>query len=460
MREIVSKLPQVDSKPYYSQFSPDIIPYQRKVCDLIDEFDYSKNNLEILLSGSFGSAKSILMAHLAVRHCVENPEACVAICRRGLPDLKKTIWLEILSHMAEDFQEDVDYVMNRSEMYLQFENGSKIICCTWADKRYMKFRSLKLSMIVIEEIVENDDQDHEAFKQLKARLRRIPHVRENLIIAATNPDAPGHWVYKHFIEGSKTFPNRFVFYSRTEDNPFLDQIYIQEMRRDMSPREARRYLDGEWIELSTEVVYYEYATAQQFLQRDYAFDPRHEIIVSWDFNIGENKPMSAVVGQYIGGQFHFFDEVIISGGRTADTIDELDGRGLLRQDLRYVICGDASGKHRDTRSSKSDYDIIIKEFQNRGLQYEYYVPLSNPPIRTRHNKVNAYCKNANGETRLWLYQKCKKLDEGLRLVKLKQGANYIEDDSKDYQHCTTALGYAICAYAIREERKPQGTRRL
>jgi hypothetical protein len=27
---------------------------------------------------------------------------------------------------------------------------------------------------------------------------------------------------------------------------------------------------------------------------------------------------------------------------------------------------------------------------------------------------------------------------------LKKGGQYIEDDSKDYQHCTTALGYAVC----------------
>jgi len=190
-----------DSKPYFSAFSPDVIPYQRKVVDLIRDFDYSTGNLEILLSGSYGSAKSTLMAHLAIRHCIENRRACVAVCRRGLPDLKKTIWQEINDHMSEDFIEGKHYSLNRSEMKITFANGSTIICCTWADKRYKKFRSLKLSMIIYEEIVENSDEDQEAFKQLNARLRRLPHIRENILIAATNPDAPSHWVYKHFIEG-------------------------------------------------------------------------------------------------------------------------------------------------------------------------------------------------------------------------------------------------------------------
>lgn len=448
------------SKPFYSGFSPDVIPYQRELFDLVDEFDYSSGTLEILLSGSFGSAKSIAMAHLVVRHCVENPGACVAICRRGLPDLKKTIWLEILSHMGEDFEEKRDYAINRAEMTLTFRNGSQIICCTWADKRYKKFRSLKLSMLVFEEIVENDDEDQEAFKQLKARLRRIPNIRECLLIAASNPDAPGHWVYKHFIEGTRQFHNRFVLYSKTEDNPFLDQIYIQELRRDMSPKEARRYLDGEWIEIHGEVVYCEYRSNDQYIKHDYDVDPRHPVICSWDFNSASEKPMSMCLMQCIGDVFHVFDEVIIEGSRTLDTLEELASRGLLRKDWRYIICGDASGKHKDTRSFRSDYDIILDFFRRLQLDFEYAVPLHNPPVRTRHNRVNAYCMNALGQCRLFVYKNAKTVDEGLRLVKLKQGAHYVEDDSKRYQHVVTAVGYAVMAMTDNVKRKPQGTVQL
>ena len=449
------------SKPFYSGFSPDVIPYQRELFDLVDEFDYSSGTLEILLSGSFGSAKSIAMAHLVVRHCVENAGACVAICRRGLPDLKKTIWLEILSHMGEDFEEKRDYEINRAEMTLTFRNGSQVICCTWADKRYKKFRSLKLSMLVFEEIDDTDDEDQEAFKQLKARLRRIPHVRECLLIAASNPDAPGHWVYKHFIEGSRKFHNRFVLYSKTEDNPFLDQIYIQELRRDMSPKEARRYLDGEWIEISGEVIYSEYSSDVQYLRNDaYEINQRHPVVITYDFNIAENKPMSALMLQYIGDVFHVFAEVIIDGGRTVDTIDEFSDRGLLNPNFRYTLCGDAAGKHRDTRSLRSDYDIILSELRNRNLVVAYHVPPSNPALRLRHNRVNAYCLNALGERRLYLYRNCATIDEGLRLTKLKPGANYVEDDSKRFQHCTTALGYAVVTLSNSTMVKPQGTVQL
>lgn len=257
------------------------------------------------------------------------------------------------------------------------------------------------------------------------------------------------------------YDNRFTFYSKTDDNPYIDQIYIQQMRRDMSPKEARRYLDGEWIEIQGEVIYSEYTSEKQFKRESgYQIHQQYPIVLSWDFNIAENKPMSAVALQYINDHFHCFNEVILDNSRTADTIDEFDSKGLLDPKYSFIVCGDASGKHRDTRSLKSDYDIILKELRDRNLHVSYMVPTSNPAIRLRHNRVNAYCNNALGECRLTVYRDCVTLDEGLRLTKLKPGANYIEDDSKRYQHCTTALGYAVVALSQQATRQKQGTVQL
>lgn len=448
------------SRPTFCGYSPDVLQYHREVIDTITRHDYSTANLEILLSGSFGSGKSLLMAHLAVRHCVEFKGARVALGRRAMPDLKRTIFREIIDHISEDFIEGVHYKLNRASHTITWRNGSEIICLSWADQLYAKFRSLKLSMFVVEEIVESNEDEMEAFKQIKARLRRIPHIKQNILIAATNPEAPSNWVYKYFIEGSEKYDNRKVFYSRTEENPFLDQAYISQLRQDLSPKEAERYLDGRWVEIAGEVIYYEYRTSEQFRRYDYKIDPAHPIILSWDFNIGEGKPMSMVCSQYINDEWHFFDEVVISGARTADTIDDLNGKGLLRPEWQYIICGDASGRNRDTRSVKSDYEIIRSSLDQLGIKYQYMVPISNPPIRTRHNRVNAYCRNAAGQTRLWVYEKAKTLDEGLRLVKLKQGAQYIEDDSKAYQHVTTAAGYALHMLTTQLTRQPQRTIQL
>lgn len=448
------------SEPHYSGFSPDYIPYQRAVCDLLRDYDYSKSTPVVLLSGSYGSAKSILMAHLTVRHCQENKRARACLGRRSWPDLKKTLWNEILEHMEEDFIEGIHYKVNRADHVIRFNNGSEIITATWADKLYKKFRSLKLSFLAIEEIVENSDDDMEAFKQLKARLRRLPHVKENILMAATNPDAPGHWVYKYFIEPNlgpqPKFPDRFVFYSRTSDNPFIDPVYTEQLKRDMTPKEAERYLEGKWIEISGEVVYYAYSEENKKHSK-YEVNPKFPILLSWDFNIGVGKPISMACLQYIDGIFHIFNEVVISGGRTADTIDELEAKGLFNKEWRYRVCGDASGKNRDTRYGRSDYDIIKSELDKRVLNYDFCVFPSNAAVRNRHNKVNSFCLNALGERRLFTYNDAPTADEALRLTKLKPGATYIEDDSKSYQHIGTAIGYAIMWESLIGDRKPQGT---
>lgn len=442
----------IESKPTLTGFSPDVIPYQRQVIDLIKSFDFVKYSvLEILLSGSFGSAKSTLLAHLAVIHCIKFRRARVCLARKAMPDLKRTIWKEVLEHIEGDMIDGEDYTINHSSMTITFANGSEIICASWSDKRYKKFRSLKLSMLIVEEIVENDDEDREAYLQLFARLGRLPHVKTNVAISATNPDAPDHWVYKHFIEPNSNgddHPTRYVFYSCTTDNPFLDKTYVQGLLANMTPREVLRYIDGKWVEIQSDVIYWAYDSEKQYFAK-WQYKVREElpIVLSFDFNISAGKPMSAIMFQHHADTdtFHFFSEAVVEGARTADIIDEWAGRNLLDAKRRYVITGDSSGKHQSTRSTRSDYDIIMSELGKLNIKPDYWVPASNPPIRTRHNLVNVYCKNGLGQTRLFIYSGCKTADEAMRLTKLKAGAEYIEDDSKRYQHVGTAIGYGVVA---------------
>ena len=443
------------SKPTLNQFIP--FGYQIDVIRLIRDWHYKKSTPEVLLSGAYGSAKSVLMAHLAVIHAIENPGACIALCRKALPDLKKTIYAELVNHLDETgLIEGKHYRTNDTRAEIRLFNGSTFIACTWADKRYKKFRSLKLSMAVFEEITENNADDYEAFFQIKSRLRRIDNIRENILIAACNPDSPDHWVYEYFIEPNdkEIHETRRVFYSVTTDNPYLDPAYIEQLRRDLGPKEADRFLRGLWFDMRGDRIYYAYDSDKHFSIRDYKPKPHLPIRLSFDFNIGYGKPMSACLFQYNPDKdfFYFFDEIIIEGVRTADIVDEFCER-YPDPHFRVIIHGDATGKARDTRSKRSDYDIIAKKLADHDRQYEIKVPASNPPLRARHNKVNGRFMNDLGQSRIMLYKKCKVLDKGMRLTRLKDGGQYIEDDSKFEQHVTTALGYGIMAIDLFSKRK-------
>lgn len=454
-----------NSKPTLTAFCPDGIPYQRDVIDLIrDDWDYAVGTLEILLSGSYGSSKSVLLAHLVVTHCMENPGARAGICRRTMPDLKATLYKEIVEHIenSEDedgnpqFKEGRDYWLSETRATIRFKNKSEIIPICWGDRRYKKLRSLKLSFLAIEEGTENDDGDKEGFLEAKARLRRLPHVRENVLIVATNPDSPSHWLYDYFIEpneGGRQHKTRRVFYSLTEQNIYLDPVYIAQLNEDLDPKRALRYLKGRWIELTKEQIYYCYDSANNYRDRSYEIDVRLPIILSWDFNIGMGKPLSMCLGQYDGqaDEFHWFADVCIEGARTLESVREVIARGHLDHDVpKFIVCGDASGKSRDTRSNINDYELIMEELaiHLRGTErLERWVPLANPEIRKRHNTMNAYFENNAVKHRTFVYKDAPTLHKGFRLASLRKGADYIEDDSAKcpWQHVTTAAGYATMA---------------
>lgn len=430
------------SEPTLTKFNPRAIPYQYRVIeDVRKNFDYNLGVHEILLSGAVGSSKSTVAAHLAVTHCLLNPGARFLIGRKSLPDLKSTAFQKIVEHIEHDLVEDRDYWVNATQASIKFRNGSEIISRSWSDKRYKKMRSLELSSAFIEELTENTEEDQEIYHELKMRIGRLPGIHERFLISATNPDSPQHWGYKYFILENK--PTIHVYYSVTTDNPFLPKSYVDQLKQDLDPKLARRMIYGEWLEIRQDVIYYSYSRESNYLDKHYQIDPRYPVHLSWDFNIGDGKPLSACAFQYINDNFHVFDQVVIDGARTLDSCEEWHNKGILERGKKFIIHGDATGAARHTASLHSDYDIIRKFFDNYpGINSEMQVPKANPPIRTRHNMVNSYCQNAVGQTRLTVYKGAPTVDEALRLTAFKKNSD-IEDDSKRYQHIGTALGYGL-----------------
>jgi hypothetical protein len=396
------------------------------------------------------------MAHLGITHCLFYPKSVVMLARKTMPDLKATIFKEVIEHLdCDGLEEGEDYHVNNSgSPSIQFSNGSRIETISWSDKRYKKGRSRKFSMLILEELTENNEDDREAFMTLKARLRRLPHVKENVLVAATNPDSPAHWVYKYFFDESQK--TKHVFKSITSDNPFLDPVYIEQLKRDLDPRAIQRYIYGEWVELSKDQVYYNYETARNF-RSDFDFMRGETLRLMHDFNIGKGKPMSAVASVKRGNAHHCFKAFHVEGARTDNIMEDIAASELLDMAGRILIYGDASGKNKDTRSIRTDYDIIEQFLSNyktkdgRRLDFEIKVPRANPPIRRRHNLVNAYFLNDNKEVRLIVYDKW--LDEGFRLTTFLKGSFLTEDDSLAQQHATTAIGYMIDYEVNREDQE-------
>lgn len=434
----------VGSTPSLTEINPADIPFQLQVIkDVRKNYDYTDGMVhELLLSGSVGSAKSLLGAHLVITHCLMFEDAVALLGRKSMPSLKDTILKKVLDHMGTD----VSYKFNKQRGIIEFENGSIIIPYSWADGNYEKVRSLELSCALIEELTENDTLDfyHEIFM----RVGRLSHINENWICSLTNPGSPSSPHYKYFIYPGG--PNRHIYYSLTTDNKFLPKGYVKGLLQSLDPKMAERMVYGRWVDVVTEVIYHQYK--KEFNYRDYSYqvNERYPIILTWDFNIGKGKPLSMALIQNIGGVFHIFNQVVVHGMRTEDSCEELVARGLLNYKTMYLIDGDATGKHRDTRSKLDDWEIIDNFMSNielesgRRLRHRMIVRRSNPRIRQRHNIVNGLLCNSLGERRLFVYKDAPHAHEGLSFSKLRKGANFQEDDSYEAQHISTAIGYALC----------------
>jgi hypothetical protein len=438
------------STPSLSSFNPKIIPYQFKVIKHVRTENYNENGVqEFLLSGAVGSAKSILMAHIGVTHCLLFRGARCMVGRQSMPDLKDTLIQKIIEHISPDLKEGRDYEYNRSSHKFTFDNYSEIVSRSWADKNFTRFRSLELSCALIEELTESDGEYWGFYEEVFARIGRLSHVPERFLMSATNPDSPRHPAYKRLIATKN--PNRHVYYSITKDNPFLPATYTEQLKENFDTKTAMRMLEGKWVELDFERIYYNYDSVNNFKDEHYEFDMDLPVDIMFDFNIAAGKPMSACVGQYDSdGVFHAARTYVVQGARTDDILQEIAADNIFEiPEVEFRVFGDASGKHQDTRSKVSDYDIIEKFLANyvtedkNFLKFRMRVPPSNPPIRKRHNLVNGIMRNANGRTRCFVYKDALKLDEGLRLTKLKDGGSYIEDDTDDFQHVTTAFGYWV-----------------
>ena len=434
--------------PSFTEFKP-VIPWQYKVLyDVDHSFNYDLGTHEMLFSGTMGSAKSLLAAHIVLKHVTEYEKARFLIGRTTMPDLKDTALDTILDHMEGDFIEGEDYEYNKTSSKISFYNGSEIVAKAWHNKKFKKFRSIKLSGAWIEETSENDETFFPAITEIFNRVGRLPNVKKNLVIYSTNPDSPLHPLYNRMMV--KKLPTRHVYYSNAKDNPFLPPWYISNLLDNLDKKMAQRLVYGKWIEVSSEVIYYSYSRDYNFREKKYEFEFTLPVDISFDFNIAPGKPMSAMVGQYKNGIFHIAKTFIVDGARTADLMEEMDNCGLFNFPVLFRVYGDCTGGSNTPNSKLSNYEIIedyLKRTRNNNdfyVEYEMNIHPTNPPIRKRHNIVNGMCKNANNKIGLYTYIGAEDADEGLRLTKLKKGSSYVEDDSYRLQHVTTAIGYWIC----------------
>jgi len=400
---------------------------------------------EVFLAGGVGAGKTMIGSLWALKKVMQTPAEVygliVSNTYNQLYDTTIRAFYQLLTE-SKISTNPRNLPRGKGPADLMVHNGSHWVRILLRSlEHYERLSGLEVGWYWADEVWQTKQ---EAIDILNARLRDRKMERPQALFTTTLDD-PSTWMYTRFVENYEPDLQQ-VIYAKTEANPYLPDGYLQTLKATYSEATFKRMVLAEWVALDSEKIYTSFN--RELHVGPCELEPNLPLFWSHDFNIGYGKPMSSIILQYHAKAdlFCVLDEIILDRSDTNDAVTEFQYR--YRNFPEVIVYGDATGNARDTRSKVTDYEILAKAgFQNQK------VPRANPPIRERHNVVNALLQDANGTTRIRIDPKCRTLIKGLDTTKLKKGSGYIEDDSTREQHVTTALGYCLCQE--RPNRSPQ-----
>lgn len=172
------------------------------------------------LYGSAGSGKSYQVALYLIYKFFREKNISILISRKTTPALRMSTYKLVLDLLDKYFS-GYKYSHNKTDMIISYK-GNDIIFKALDEPS--KIRSTEFNYIWLEEASEFTFDD---YQELLLRLRRINSNGINQIILTTNPISVFNWIYTDIY----TNPDPAIAKNKTtwEDNPFLDQTYIDDL---------------------------------------------------------------------------------------------------------------------------------------------------------------------------------------------------------------------------------------
>ena len=413
---IGSHYTDIDTTELLTRIRNDLHPQQQLFFD---------NETEIVgLSAGYGAGKTRSLCAMALKLMAQNVGFIGAILEPTGP-LLRDIWQTDFDQFLEHYE--IPYSFRASplpEYVVHLKEGDcKLLCRSF--ENWSRIIGLNLAFCLADEIdVVSPSICDRAFPKILGRLR-AGNVRQ--FCAASTPEG-FRWLYQTFgTDEAKERTDRQLIKMRSEDNPHLPPDFLERMRSNYDPSMLAAYLNGEFVNLTTGMVYSRFSREQNVTNNkpDIGLEP---LRIGIDFNI---QNTNAVIGIVQDQKLLIFDE--ISGVHDTDALAQtIKARYPMN---KIYIYPDASGGNRSTNSSQTDIAILESYgFSNQS-------PRSNPPIRDRVSSVQALLCNGKGETRLFIHASCRKLIESMELQSYTEKGE--PDKESGYDHMADCLGYLI-----------------
>ena len=341
-------------------------------------------------------------------------------------------WIEdiVMDSGSKDFAENgiIDYILIKNEF-----GGLSKIGFKSCDQGREKFQGASLDFVWFDE-----EPPYDIYSECKMRV----FDKKGEIFGTMTPLKGLTWVYDEIYLNEHG--NEEVWCSQMEwaDNPYLDRSEINSLMSSLSEEELEARCYGKFLTHGG-LVY------PEFDPQVHVIDP-FEVPLDWQDKIsidpGLNNPLSAhwyavdfdgnvyVVAEHYEAK----RDITYHAGKIKEICQRLNWH--FGMDGKYEALIDSAANQRTLASEKS----VSELFYENGIAVN---PKVNKDLFTGINRVKSYLKNANGETKLYIFKNCANL---IREIKGYSWGNGDVPTKKD-DHSLDELRYYIMS---RPENKP------
>lgn len=310
---------------------------------------------------------------------------------------------------------------NESDLTITLVNGSTI-SLRGADNPD-SLRGVGLDAIFMDEFAMIDEK---AWTEV---LRPTLSDRNGTAMFISTPMGQANWAYDLYNRGLDPTEHQWEsFQYTTLDGGNVSAEEIEQAQRDLDERTFRQeYLAT--FEMYANRVWYAFDRAKNVKKYEQPTPP--VVYIGMDFNI---DPMSAVVFAREGDTLYAIDEIEMYSSNTQEMVEELQQR--YSKSRIWVYPDPASRQRKTSAGGATDLTIL----QNAGFVVK--APNAHNPIRDGINAVNSRLRSANGDVKLFVDPKCKKLIECLEKHSYKAGTTQPDKDG-GFDHMADAMRYAV-----------------
>lgn len=249
------------------------------------------------------------------------------------------------------------------------------------------------------------------------------------------PDGLNHYYELYQYALTSGDPEWAAYHWKSAD--ILPPDVVASAKRVMSAKQFKQEFEASF-ETATGRIYEDYGQPNY---TDAAIAPHEQLWWMHDQNF---TPLSSAIGVKRGDDLYLLDEIVLESAISRQSALEFVERYKYHQNKHVLLYGDPAGRAGEKHGHASDYTEIEDVLRKAGWKFTRKVKKAAPAIKDRQNAVRARICTADGERHLFVNPVTAKwCHKGLATVQLQKGSTFQEDQTNQYQHITTAIGYAV-----------------